>query len=82
MDRLLLVYRGAPDGSAESRQHDLQRWASWFDSLGDRLLDRGGLSHASVDMDTRVAGPKSSSSSLTWLLGRGSLRFQRSCRVG
>lgn len=65
MDRFLLVYRGAPDGSAESRQHDLQRWASWFDNLGDRLLDRGGLSHASVDIDTRLAGPKSSSSSLT-----------------
>lgn len=65
MDRFLLVYRGAPDGSAESRQHDLQRWAGWFDSLGDRLLDRGGLSHASVDIDTRLAGPKSSSSSLT-----------------
>ena len=65
MDRFLLVYRGAPDGSAESRQHDLQRWASWFDSLGDRVLDRGSLSHASVDIDTRLAGPKSSSSSLT-----------------
>ena len=65
MDRFLLVYRGAPDGAAGSRQHDLGRWANWFDSLGDRLLDPGGLSHASVDIDTRLAGPKSSSSSLT-----------------
>jgi hypothetical protein len=65
MDRFLLVYRGAPDGSAESNQHDLGRWASWFESLGDRILDRGGLSHASVDIDTRLAGPKASSSSLT-----------------
>ena len=46
-------------------QHDLRRWDGWFDSLGDRILDRGSLSHASVDIDTRLAGPKASSSSLS-----------------
>jgi len=64
MERFLLVYRGAPDGTAEARQHVPQRWVSWYDSLGGRLLDRGSLTHASVDIDTRLAGPKSSSSSL------------------
>jgi len=64
MERFLLVYRGAPDGTAEARQHVPQRWMSWYDSLGGRLLDRGSLTHASVDIDTRLAGPKSSSSSL------------------
>ena len=64
MERFLIVYRGAPDGTAEAQQHVPQRWTSWYDSLGGRLLDRGSLTHASVDIDTRLAGPKSSSSSL------------------
>lgn len=64
MERFLLVYRGSPDGTAESGQHDAQRWENWFDSLGGRMLDRGSLTHASVDIDTRLAGPKSSGSSL------------------
>jgi len=64
MDRFLLVYRGSPDGSEASGQHDQQRWATWLESLGERVLDRGSLTHASVDIDTRLAGPKSSSSSL------------------
>jgi hypothetical protein len=64
MDRFLLVYRGAPDGTPEAREHDQQRWNSWFESLGTKVLDRGSLSHASVDIDTRLAGPKASSSAL------------------
>ncbi|MCE3261233.1 MAG: hypothetical protein K0R43_312 [Pseudoduganella sp.] len=64
MDQFLLVYRGAPDGASHSHQHDPERWDSWFDSLGARVLDRGSLSHASVDIDTRLAGPKSSASAL------------------
>ncbi|WP_342116818.1 hypothetical protein [Pseudoduganella sp. OTU4001] len=64
MDRFLLIYRGPPHGAAESWQHDPQRWADWFATLGSRVLDQGALSHGSVDMDTRLAGPKSSSSSL------------------
>jgi hypothetical protein len=64
MEQFLLVYRGAPDGSDQSNRHDLERWDSWFDSLGARVLDRGSLTHASVDIDTRLAGPKSSSSAL------------------
>lgn len=64
MERFLLVYRGSPSGTPEAGQHDQQRWANWFESLGAQVLDRGSLTHASVDIDTRLAGPKSSSSSL------------------
>lgn len=64
MERFLLVYRGKPNGASEPAHHDPERWANWFNLLGEHMLDRGDLSHASVDIDTRLAGPKSSSSSL------------------
>lgn len=64
MERFLLVYRGSPDSPPDPPQHDAQRWTRWFDSLGGRMLDRGSLTHGSVDIDTRLAGPKASSSSL------------------
>lgn len=63
MEHFLLIYRGAPDGAADD-QHDPRHWDSWFDSLGGRIIDRGNLSHGSIDIDTRLAGPKTSSSSL------------------
>ena len=64
MERFLLVYRAEPADPGEVPQHDLQQWTRWFDSLGGRLLDRGSLSLGSVEIDTRLAGPKSSGSSL------------------
>lgn len=64
MEKFLLVYRGAPEGAKDSPQHDRQLWNSWFDMLGTRLLERGSLSQGSVAIDTRLAGPKQSSSSL------------------
>lgn len=64
MERFLLVYRGEPDGAKDANRHDPQRWSSWFDLLGAHVLDRGSLTHASVDIDTRLAGPKSASSAL------------------
>lgn len=64
MEKFLLVYRGSPSGTPEAGEHDHERWANWFESLGPNMLDRGSLTHASVDIDTRLAGPKSSSSSL------------------
>lgn len=64
MEQFLLVYRGAPNGPVEAQLHDPQRWSSWFDSLGAHVLDRGNLTKGSVDIDTRLSGPKSSSSSL------------------
>ena len=48
MDRFLLIYRGPPHGAAESWQHDPQRWADWFATLGSRVLDQGALSHATA----------------------------------
>jgi len=62
MERFLLVYRGDPEGAADGHPHDPQRWTKWFDVLGPRLLDRGSMSLGSVDVDTRLAGPKDSSS--------------------
>ena len=64
MERFLIVYRGAPDGAVESQHHDPQRWAGWLDSLGDHVLERGSLTRGSVDIDTRLAGPKAASGSL------------------
>jgi len=64
MERFLIVYRGKPAGSTDAARHDRQRWSNWFDSLGEHVLDRGSLTHASVDIDTRLAGPKSASSAL------------------
>lgn len=64
MERFLLVYRGAPEGAKDSPQHDRQLWEGWFGMLGARLLERGSLSQGSVAIDTRLAGPKQSSSSL------------------
>jgi len=64
MEKFLFVYRGSPSGSSEEGLHETQRWESWFESLGAHLVDRGSLSQSSIDIDTRLAGPKSSSSSL------------------
>jgi hypothetical protein len=64
MERYLIVYRGAPDATDEVDQQQVQRWDSWFDGLGARVLDRGSQSHASVAIDTRLAGPKTSSDAL------------------
>ena len=41
MDKFLIVFRGSTVGEAEGRQHDPLQWESWFDSLGQALLDRG-----------------------------------------
>jgi hypothetical protein len=64
MERFLIVYRSAPGGATETTTHDPQRWASWFDSLGSALIDRGSVTHGSVEITTRLAGPKPIDSSL------------------
>jgi hypothetical protein len=65
MDRFLIVFRGATAGEAEGPHHDPARWDAWFDGLGAALVDRGALSHGSVEVPTRLAGPKLSSSALS-----------------
>ena len=65
MERYLIVYRGSTVDESEGPQHDPQRWASWFDALGAALVDRGALSHSSVEVPSRLRGPKLNSASLS-----------------
>lgn len=65
MERYLIVYRGATVDEAEGPRHDPVRWNAWFDSLGAALVDRGGLARSSVEVPSRLRGPKTSSASLS-----------------
>jgi len=65
MDKFLLVFRGSTIGEAEGPSHDPARWDAWFDGLGAALADRGALSHGSVEVPSRLLGPKISSSALS-----------------
>ncbi len=64
MERFLIVYRGAPGGTSDASEHDPGRWSSWFNMLGPALLDRGSLTHNSVEVASRLLGPKLSGSTL------------------
>ena len=64
MERFLIVYRGAPGGTSEAPEHDAGRWSAWFDTLGAAVIDRGDLTHNSVEVASRLLGPKLSGSSL------------------
>jgi hypothetical protein len=65
MDRYLIVYRGSTVDEAEGPQYSPERWTAWFDALGSALVDRGGLAHNSVEVPSRLLGPKLSSASLS-----------------
>jgi hypothetical protein len=65
MERFLIVFRGATVGESEGPQHEPARWDAWFDALGTAVVDRGSLSHSSVEVPSRLAGPKLSSSALS-----------------
>ena len=65
MERYLIVYRGATVDEAEGPQHDSARWDAWFDALGSALVDRGGLARSSVEVPSRLRGPKLNSASLS-----------------
>lgn len=64
MERFLIVYRGAPGGTSEASEHHPERWSAWFDTLGPALVDRGSLTHNSVEVTSRLLGPKLSGSTL------------------
>ena len=65
MDRFLVVFRGATIGEAEGPAYDPTAWDAWFAGLGGALLDRGALSYGSIEMPSRLIGPKLSSSALS-----------------
>lgn len=69
MERFLIVYRGAPVDAQEGERHEAsfqpERWSAWFDGLGTALLDRGSLTQASVEIPSRLIGPKLSGSALS-----------------
>lgn len=65
MDRFLIVFRGATVDEAEGPRHHPEHWNAWFDGLGTALVDRGALSHGSVEVPSRLIGPKLSSSALS-----------------
>jgi hypothetical protein len=65
MERFLIVYRGAPGDTPEASEHNPERWTSWLNSLGSAVVDRGSLTHSSVEIPSRLIGPKLSSSSLS-----------------
>lgn len=65
MERFLIVYRGAPDGSSDAPEHHPDRWANWLGAIGSSVVDRGSLTHSSVEIPSRLLGPKLSSSSLS-----------------
>ena len=66
MSRFLIVYRGAPGGQeSEGAQHFPPTWQAWFERLGGAVLERGSLTHSSVEIPSRLLGPKVSSSALS-----------------
>lgn len=65
MDRFLIVYRGAADGSKDAPPREPGRWRAWFEGLGGALVDRGSLAAAAVEVPNRLLGPKESTSSLS-----------------
>jgi hypothetical protein len=65
MERFLIVYHGSPGGEPEEAEQQLGPWASWLDALGSAVLDRGSLSHAAVEVKSRLLGPKSATSTVS-----------------
>ncbi|MGF6272895.1 hypothetical protein ABIB38_001251 [Massilia sp. UYP11] len=61
MERFLIIYRGASEPG--ERQED--RWAAWFEALGPALLDPGSLTQDSIEIPSRLLGPKPSGGSLS-----------------
>lgn len=66
MSRFLIVYRGAPgEQDAEGAEHRPARWRTWLDNLGAAVVDRGDLTQASIEIPSRLIGPKLSASALS-----------------
>lgn len=66
MSQFLIVYRGAAGGhESEGAQHNEANWQAWFDNLGGAVVDRGTLTHSSIEIPSRLRGPSLSASSLS-----------------
>ena len=65
MEKFLIVFRGGTIGEAEGPDHQPENWNAWFSGLGAALVDRGALSQGSVEVPSRLIGPKLSSSALS-----------------
>ena len=65
MDRFLVTFRGASIDEANEPEDEAQVWDGWFHALGSALIDRGALSYGSVEVASRLIGPKVSSSALS-----------------
>ncbi len=65
MERFMIIYHGAPGGVPEAAEHDLGRWAAWLDGMGGAVIDRGSLSHAAVEIKSRLLGPKAATSTIS-----------------
>lgn len=65
MDRFLVTFRGASIDEANEPEDEAQVWDGWFHALGSALVDRGALSYGSVEVASRLIGPKVSSSALS-----------------
>lgn len=61
MEKFLIIYRGA----SEPAERAQDRWSAWFDAMGGAVLDPGSLTQDSVEIPSRLIGPKLSSSSLS-----------------
>lgn len=81
MERYLIVYRGSTVDESEGPQHDPQRWATWFDSLGAALVDRGALAQGSVEVPSRLRGPKINTASLSGYSVIGAADFNEAVRL-
>ena len=81
MERFLVVFRGGTAGEAEGPPHQPARWNAWFDGLGEALLDRGALSHGSVEVPGRLLGPTLSSSALSGYCLVGARDFNDAVRI-
>jgi hypothetical protein len=77
MERFLIIYRGASEPG--ERQED--RWRGWFDALGPALLEPGSLTQDSVEIPSRLIGPKLSGSSLSGYSVIGAADFNAVVRM-
>lgn len=80
MERYLIVFRGATVDESEGPQHDPARWDAWYGALGAALVDRGGLARSSVEVPSRLLGPKLNSSSLSGYAIIAALDFNEAVR--